>query len=309
MPETSFLQSALHKWLESCERRGGISRNTVAVGIVILDHLRRECPVAKENILSKGGEISGSRAGLRNVLTTYGLPENYLKEVTTRQAHQDGQRFLEALGYGAKIAKLKAEEREGQLVGAIQELLSHATKWLQRQHLKVSCDRQSAPGEWVRSILEEAKGRSGGRVEQHLVGAKLELRHPDVEIPNFPSHASDSATGRTGDFRIGTTCFHITATPGQALLRKAAENLSAGLHPYLLVPRDQVSKAYHLAEDQGIFSRISILGIEDFVAANIVEMCAGKQEEFAAKLQAIIERYNRRLKEVETDTSLEIELQ
>jgi hypothetical protein len=134
----------------------------------------------------------------------------------------------------------------------------------------------------------------------------LELRFPSIQ---FPTHATDPATEWTGDFQIGTTCFHITATPSQALLRKATDNLSAELHPYLLVPRDQVAKAYHLAEDQGIVSRVSIWGIEDFVAANIIEMCADKQEDFVAKLRAIIERYNRRLKEVETDTSLEIELQ
>ena len=75
MPEVPFLRSALDDWLESCKRRGGISRNTVAVGIVILDHLRRECPIAKEKILSKGGEISGSRAGLHNILVKYGLPD------------------------------------------------------------------------------------------------------------------------------------------------------------------------------------------------------------------------------------------
>ena len=309
MPKKNLLQSALHEWLASCRRRGAISRNTVAVGIVILDHMRNQCPVQKESILSAGGEITGSRAGLRNVLVKYELPENYLKEVTTRQAHQDGQRLLESLGYGAKIASLSQGERDKRLADAIQELLGHARKWLQRQHLKVSCDRQNAPGEWVRSILAEAKGRSGGRVEQHLVGAKLELRHPDVEIANFPSHAADAVTGRAADFCIGSTCFHVTATPGQNVIRKATSNLSAGLHPILLVPRDQVSKAHHLAEDQAIDSRISIWAIEDFVAANIVEMCAGKQEEFVAKLRAMIERYNRRLKEVETDTSLEIELQ
>jgi hypothetical protein len=172
--------------------------------------------------------------------------------------------------------------------------------------MKIKLRADFSPVSWIKTILEKRRTRSCDRVARHLVGAVLELRFPSIQVP---SRASDSATGRTEDFRIGTTCFHITATPGQALLRKAAENLSAGLHPYLLAPHDQVSKAYHLAEDQGIVSRLSIWGIEDFVAANIVEMCAGKQEEFVTKLRAIVERYNRRLKEVETDTSLEIELQ
>jgi len=161
----------------------------------------------------------------------------------------------------------------------------------------------------VHSILLEAKDRSGGKVEQHLVGAKLEQRHPEVEISNFPGHASDAATGRVGDFAVGNTCYHVTATPSHGVIKKAASNLSSGLHPILLVPGDQVDKARHLAEDQGIAERIMIIAIEDFIALNIVEMSVGQQEQFTANLKAIIAKYNRRLEEAETDMSLKIELQ
>jgi len=141
------------------------------------------------------------------------------------------------------------------------------------------------------------------------VGAKLEQRHPEVEISNFPGHASDAATGRVGDFAVGNTCYHVTATPSHGVIKKAASNLSSGLHPILLVPGDQVDKARHLAEDQGIAERIMIIAIEDFIALNIVEMSVGQQEQFTANLKAIIAKYNRRLEEAETDMSLKIELQ
>jgi len=63
----------LTKWLESCTRHGKIARNTVAMGIVVLDHLRRACPVLREEVVSQGGEISGARSGLGKILESYSM--------------------------------------------------------------------------------------------------------------------------------------------------------------------------------------------------------------------------------------------
>src|SRR4029077_13847171 len=129
--------------------------------------------------------------------------------------------------------------------------------------------RQCSPATWIAAILNDAKGKSGGKVEQHLVGAKLERRHPDVPIPNHPGHACDMQTGRSGDFIVGTTCFHVTAAPSSAVVSKCAENTQSGLHPVLLVPREQAAKSRHLAEDKSIVNDVTIIAIEDFIAANI----------------------------------------
>lgn len=226
-----------------------------------------------------------------------------------RQGHQDGQRLLEALDYGRGLALLPAADRDAYLKGGIDSLVVHAFEWLNRQHLKVNCDRQLSPASWVRNILVEARGRSGGKVEQHLVGAKLEQRHPDVTIPNNPGHAGDVQTGRAGDFAVGSTTYHVTASPGSDVVEKCRANLGAGLHPVLLVPRDQVDKARHLAEDQEVDERITIIAIEDFIALNIIEMSTGQQQAFIAVLKSIVDKYNRRLAEVETDMSLKIEVE
>lgn len=60
----------LKDWLDSCTRHGKISRNTIAIGIVVLDHLRRSCPLSRDQIISQGGEISGARSGLARTLNT-----------------------------------------------------------------------------------------------------------------------------------------------------------------------------------------------------------------------------------------------
>lgn len=301
----------LAEWLESCKGKGGaISRNTVAMGIVVLDHLRQGCPVDKSAVVSNRGEVAGSRSGLKKVLDKYGLPKDkvYLKEVTTRQGHQDGQRLFESLEWGRSLANLSAEKRDEYLTEGIQSLVLLAMQWLSRQALKVNCDRQLSPASWIGSILEQAKDRSGGKVEQHLVGAKLATRHPDVDVPNHPGHAGDVQTGRAGDFNIGTTCYHVTASPGGDVIRKCGENLREGLHPLLLVPREQVERARIIADDHGIGERLTIVAIEDFIALNIIEMSVGDQRQFIEKLRAIVESYNQRLEAVETDLSLKIEL-
>jgi hypothetical protein len=308
MKEINPILEPLSVWLEKCTTKGEVSRNTIAVGIVVLDHLRNKCPMEPSDVLSARGEIKVARSGLSAILEKYGIPTRYLKEVTTRAGHQDGQRLLEAFGYGQTLSVLPDAKRHEYLIFAIEMLAQMAKEWLNRQHLKVNCDRQLAPAKWVGNILLEAKGRSGGKVEQHLVGAKLERRHPDVDIPNNPSHAGDAQTRRPGDFIVGSTAYHVTAAPGSAVVEKCATNLTVGLHPVLLVPRDQTDKARHIAEDQGIAERMTIFAIEDFIALNIIELSKGEQEVFVTVLKSIVAAYNRRLEAVETDLSLKIEI-
>jgi hypothetical protein len=308
MKETNPILEPLSSWLERCTTKGDVSRNTVAVGIVVLDHLRGKCPVEKIDVLSARGEIKGARSGLSTILEKYNIPSKYLKEVTTRAGHQDGQRLFEAFNYGQLLMDLSDVKRDEYLIFAIETLAEMAKKWLNRQHLKVNCDRQLGPAKWIGNILSEARERSGGKVEQHLVGAKLAKAHPEIDIPNNPSHAGDLQTRRPGDFIVGSTAYHVTAAPGSAVVEKCAMNLNAGLHPVLLVPREQVDKARHIAEDQGIADRMTIWAIEDFVAVNIIEWSKGEQETFVAVLKSIIAMYNRRLEAVETDLSLKIEI-
>ena len=311
MPERSKspdVASILDDWLATCTRNKKISRNTVAMGVVVLDRLSETCTLRREEAVSPGGEISGARAGLSKTLAKHGIPEKFLKEITTRQAHQDGQHLYEQLGYGKVLAALSNADRKQQLEAGLAKMRSLALAWLGRQHIQVACGRQYSPATWIAAILDDAKGKSGGKVEQHLVGAKLEKRHPDISIPNHPGHAGDVQTGRSGDFVVGTTCFHVTTAPSSAVISKCATNIQSGLHPVLLVPREQVAKSRHLAEDKSIINDVTIIAIEDFIASNIIELSEGKQPEFISTLRSIIEIYNRRLEEVETDMSLRIEV-
>lgn len=298
----------LNDWIASCTRGGKVSRNTVSIGIVVLDHLRQKCHISKDEVISQGGEVKGARSGLGNILELYGISRGYLKEVTTRQGHQDGQRLFEALNWGNNLASLSEDERDELLLGLVADLSSRATEWLKRQNLKLDIDRRQAPTTWVNLIVENAKQRSGGVVEQHLVGAKLEKRFQNIEIPNHPAHAGDLQTARAGDFAISKLVYHVTATPSRNVIQKCAENIKVGLSPILLTPTEQEYKATALAQDEGIDKELTIISIEDFVALNIIELATEENKDFFGVLQDIVNIYNRRLAEVETDLSLQIEV-
>lgn len=296
------------EWLGSCKRKGNVSRNTLAVGLVVLQSLREKCPLGRDDIISSGGEIKRSRSGLKHVLEKYGIPRDFLKEVTTRQGHQDGQRLLEMMDYGEALARISSDERDAVLGGLTEAVVGLMRSWFERQNLRIACRDGDSPCAWIRQILAEAKGRSGGAVEQHLVGAKLESRHPGVDVPALPSHAGDLQTGRAGDFAIGTTTYHVTASPSRDVISKCRANVDAGGHAVLLVPGNQVDRAKLYAEDEGLGDQLSVFAIEDFLGANVIEMAAGGRAEFVKVLRGIIKAYNRRIEEAETDKSLKIEL-
>ncbi len=174
--------------------------------------------------------------------------------------------------------------------------------------LRPQCDRQQSPAAWIDSILVAAERRSLGAVERHLVGATLQQRHPGILIPNNPSHAADAQTKRSGDFPLQNVSYHVTATDGKEAVARCKENVGTGRHPILLVPKRYAEKASLYAEIAGIQARVSILAIEDFITQNIIEMSTHQQQDFFSTLKAIIDEYNRRLEEVETDMSLKIEL-
>lgn len=298
----------LKDWVTSCTRGKKVSRNTVAVGIVVLDHILQKSPLARNDVISKGGEIKGARSGLGVVLQKYGIPNTYLKEVTTRQGHQDGQRLLEQFAWGKKLGKLAEKERQSLLLNLIKSLVSQADVWLKRQNLKLDIDRRQAPASWINLIIESAKQRSGGVVEQHIVGAKLERRFKNIEISNHPAHAGDRQTARAGDFSISNLVYHVTASPSRSVMQKCADNIKAGLHPILLVPDEQENKARILAQDEGLDKELTILSIECYVASNIIELAMEENKDFFSILKEIVQLYNKRLTEVETDLSLQIQV-
>lgn len=85
-------------------------------------------------------------------------------------------------------------------------------------------------------------------------------------------------------------------------------NIRHGLQPILLIPSDQEGKARNFAQYEGIEKDLAIISIESFIATNIFEMATEEGKDLFSILKEIVETYNKRLSEVETDMSLLIEV-
>lgn len=311
MAEQSNITEIVEGWLASYrdKKKGVAARNVVAAGIVVLDRLLEGVPLKEGDAFTPRGELKGARSGLKRVLTRHGIPETYLKEATGRQAATYARTLLEKLEWGKRMSTIK-RIRKKDLKSGIGVLVKEATAWLRRDPLKISCDRQCSPKIWVNTILKKAEGRSGGRVEQHLVGAKLQERYAKrVDVPKHPGHAADVQTRRSGDFDLGKVSYHVTSNPTRDHLQKCKDNAAANRIPVLIVPADKIERARVYADDEGVASRVTILSVEDFVAQNAIEISSEQEVAVFDIMKAIIDEYNRRVLEVEKDNSLTIEIQ
>ena len=180
------------------------------------------------------------------------------------------------------------------------------------QRLSPSYDPAASTWYAIHQILQIAKksGKSGP-VAQHLVGAKLQLRFPDIEVPNNPASAADQQTGRAGDFQIGDTAFHVTVAPTRDnLFERVKENIQHGLRVYVVVPDEKLTTARGYAEEQlpGQASQIAVCAIEAFVAQNIDELATFAKGQLLQGFRALLEAYNRRVDAVESDKSVLIDI-
>ena len=174
--------------------------------------------------------------------------------------------------------------------------------------LQLEFDPEMSPEAWVRSLLTVTRGKSGGQVEKHLVGAKLERRYPETTILVHAASAGDTRTAAIGDFVVGSTAYHVTTAPSKPIIDSCVDSLAAGYHPVLLVPEDLVTRTKGMADMKGVADNITILSLEDFVALNIIQMSAGQKSRFLNTLNDILEAYNRRIEEVESDQSLRVQI-
>ena len=148
----------------------------------------------------------------------------------------------------------------------------------------------------IAAVLSTAADRSqAGPVAQHLVGAKLALRYPEMEIENHSYSTAAAPLNRQGDFVVNDTAFHVTVTPTPALLEKCEWNLRQGYRPVVLVPDRKREGTLQVAESLGLQERVEVLAIESFVGQNIEELSRFGQAAFGENMRKLFEVYNQRV--------------
>jgi len=300
-----------YKSLKVVKANKGPANGSIATALVVLNRLQESFDLDFTAHVAEGGmQIKGaSGAAVSAILKHHGELREFAKEGgrTNRGGPSGVKSLLKAISE-LNLEVLPEADRNDVLKGMQKFLVERVVDFHNRQKIKLIFNPALSTWHLVHNLLSIAiqEGKAG-YIAQHLVGAKLQLRFPEIEISNESTSTADMQTNRSGDFQVGQTAFHITISPMPAVFEKCKYNISHGLKPFLLVPDSKLIGTRQNAE-MICFQQIAVESIESFVSQNIDEISGYKKDSLTLRLKDLIELYNQRVDEVETDKSLKIEL-
>lgn len=304
---TALIQT-IERWLDNDLNGRGASINTLCGVAVVLDRLCEAAPLTDEHVITTGGQLRGGRgSNLKAVLRKYGMRDDLLSDGVTTRSTQRFRDFMAAIRYGEALSELNQAEREDAvrlLMESVQERVIRSTT---RDPLVIDLSNRKSLTAQIAAMLRLSRERSRGRIEQHLVGAKLEERFGRDRVNRERAYAADVQTSRAGDFAIGNTIYHVTASPMPSLTAKIMANLAANYTPVLIVPGDALARASELMIASGLENQVEMFALEMFLTQNILEMADSEGIDHAAMLERVLSIYNERIQETETDHSLRID--
>lgn len=315
VPDSSERRRLFKEWLESLPKFPQTghrpARGTIAAALVVLRRLENEFDLNIDSHLAKGGtQIKGTGgASLAKVLQDFGVSKSYLSEGgrTNRGVRAQIESMLSCLR-AMQLERHCSEERRLVLqeLGGI--LIEEVQAFFARKKLSVPYDPNHTVWQLVHELIKVARNRGqAGPLAQYLVGAKLQLRYPDLAIRNDSFSTSDEQLGKGGDFEIGDTVFHVTVSPMPAVYKKCLDNITNGRRAYLLVPGDVEQGTRQLAEATSS-GQISVSSIESFVSQNLDELSEFQRDRLERQLGKLFACYNRRVDLVESDKTLMLQI-
>lgn len=269
-------------------------------------------PLVADALITEGsGQVLGlGKGAVQRILSDYGITQVLAEEGgrTSRGSIGVMRAYVDFLNQH-NVQPSTLDEIEAWWVERVKEHFS-------AKPFRLRFDPAKSLQAIIQDLLAQAKKRqqesSGtmyqGALLQHLVGAKLELALPELQIQHNGFSVADAVSDRSGDFVIDDSIIHITTSPGEAVIRKCQRNIESGAKPIILTIADGVSVAKGLAGNAGLSSRIDIMDAEQFLAANLHELSFFKTSARLLTLEKLIASYNRIVSENETDPSLRIEL-
>ena len=311
---TSKHLSIFEGWFKSLKiikANNGPANGTIAAALVLLERLKENYDLNFGSHVAGGGaQIKGvSGKAVAEILIKFNETRPFAKEGgrTNRGSQGDVKPLFEALSL-LHIEKMSLEERNEILSSFQQFLVERIHDFHNRQKIRFIFDQKLSTWQIIHTLLEDAKSEGkAGSVAQHLTGAKLQIRFPEISISNESVSTADLPTNRPGDFFVGNAVFHITVSPMQALFEKCNQNLDEGMKVYLLVPDAKLATARQMA-DQICGGHIAVESLESFISQNIEEISVFSFDRLKHSLSKLINVYNERVNAVEIDKSLLIEI-
>lgn len=309
IPPTEFI-----KWYDSLKvvkANNGPANGSIATALVILNRLCDNYNLDFEAHVADGGmQIKGaSGIAVAAILKSFGEERPFAREGgrTNRGGPAEVKSLLIALR-GLRLEDKSVDERNEVLKNMQAFLVERVRDFHNRQKIKLTFNPSLSTWHIVHNLLMVATNEGkAGYIAQYLVGAKLQLRFPNVVVSNESGSTADIQTQRPGDFLIGHTAFHVTVAPMQQVFEKCKQNIEQGLKPFLLVPDSRLIGARQIAE-QVCEQQIAVESIESFVSQNINEISFFNNDMLTTSFKELVSIYNQRVDEVETDKSLMIEL-
>lgn len=299
-------------WYEDHRKRDKSARtNTINVGLIVSRMVRDGLPIPQERLLSENqSQVRGlSGTAIKKILAEHGEHRKYTSEGgrTSRGTIPKAQGL---------VARWNRVNIDGVDVAALADQLESffvekaKVDYFDKQRIKVDLNHRKPVSLTIGEILEAAAAREDrptGAVLQHLIGAKLELRFPDLDVGRDKANTADLQTDRYGDFQLGTTAFHVTVSPMEKLMDRCRENLSEEVRPVIIVPASRVLAAKQLAEVAAIDHSVGIVEAESYIGTNIEELALYSSDQIREGLARLIRRYNERIADVESDLSLRVD--
>lgn len=288
------------------------AKGTVAGALVVLESLKDKYVLDINQHRAKKGQsqIKGvGKASVQKILARFGETRDFLKEGgrTNRGLAGDTAKLLDALKL-AGLDSLSANARNETLTEVQRFLVGKVGEYFSRERVKVIYNPANTAWQSVHDLLETAKevGKEGP-VAQYLVGAKLSLRFPHLNVRNDISSAQDELSGSPGDFLVNDAAFHVTVAPNPGHFEKCKQNIGMGYSVYLLVP-DRILVGTRQNAESLLPGQITTQSIESFVAQNLEELSVFSKGELIGGFRRLLERYNERVDQVEPDKSMLIEI-
>ena len=309
------LTPEIQGWLD--EARGKLpaghenTRYIVCGALALLEQMRETYPLKPDDYRTKGGQAKTSKSLVQRVLRRFGEGRIYAHEGgrTTRKTSVVMSALAKRLNASQAGAVYRGMDAEAKacVVDALQRWIyqNEVMAFFNRRRIEVEIDIRRSAFRIVADILAAAaaKGKAPA-VAEHLVGAKLAVKYPKIEIENRPYTGADVQAGRPGDFLVNDTVFHVTVAPGEQVLHKCKRNFAQGFRTVLLTPHDKVVGARQIAETLGVGDHVFIDSIEAFVGRNIEEQAEFKAGRLAGDVSRVLAKYNERVKAVEADLSM-----
>ena len=307
MAEKSKFVGVVKEWWASFPPQSR-SRGNIAGGLVLLENLKSNFDLDIESHKAeRSDQLRNAGISHQRILARFDEHRVLVKEGgrTNRGLMTNLAKLLNVLAE-AKLDRLSRRERDLELVAMQKFLAKKATERLNAAKISFVYSQGMTSRKVIGDILDSARKRGkAGDVAEHLVGAKLALRFPNYAIRNSAVSAADDQTNEHGDFQINDCVFHVTVSPNLGHYDKCLSNLAEGLRVYLLVPDITLVGTRQITNPM-TEEKVSVESIESFVSQNVEELSDFSGGDISRNLGALLDLYNSRVAEVETDLSLQI---